>query len=109
MRYRPTLKRTPTEGNLRRALVQLEGIKERIARGTFVFTEEFPDYRFVRKLAGAPVKRTCNDVFNEFLTHVDARVAKNDLAEREGFEPSKGLITLTPLAGERFRPLSHLS
>ena len=33
-----------------------------------------------------------------------------DLAEREGFEPSKGVLSaLTPLAGERFRPLSHLS
>ena len=33
-----------------------------------------------------------------------------NVAEREGFEPSKGdLVTLTPLAGERFRPLSHLS
>ena len=31
------------------------------------------------------------------------------MAEREGFEPSKGYNTLTPLAGERFRPLSHLS
>src|SRR5262245_38317875 len=36
--------------------------------------------------------------------------ATRKLAEREGFEPSKGdLVTLTPLAGERFRPLSHLS
>ena len=30
-------------------------------------------------------------------------------AEREGFEPSKGFNPLTPLAGERLRPLSHLS
>ena len=31
------------------------------------------------------------------------------LAEREGFEPSRGLSSPTRLAGERFRPLSHLS
>ena len=30
-------------------------------------------------------------------------------AEREGFEPSIRLSTNTPLAGERFQPLSHLS
>ena len=31
------------------------------------------------------------------------------LAEREGFEPSRGFSSPTRLAGERFRPLSHLS
>ena len=30
------------------------------------------------------------------------------MAEREGFEPSIG-VTYTPLAGERLRPLGHLS
>ncbi|CAA9892668.1 conserved hypothetical protein [Candidatus Methylobacter favarea] len=31
------------------------------------------------------------------------------LAEREGFEPSMGYKTHTPLAGERLQPLGHLS
>jgi hypothetical protein len=31
------------------------------------------------------------------------------LAERKGFEPSKGDKALTPLAGERLQPLGHLS
>ena len=31
------------------------------------------------------------------------------LAEREGFEPSIPFWGYTPLAGERFQPLSHLS
>ena len=31
------------------------------------------------------------------------------LAEREGFEPSKLVYKLTPLAGERLQPLGHLS
>jgi hypothetical protein len=31
------------------------------------------------------------------------------MAEREGFEPSMGYKTHTPLAGERLQPLGHLS
>jgi hypothetical protein len=31
------------------------------------------------------------------------------VAEREGFEPSMGDKTHTPLAGERLQPLGHLS
>ena len=31
------------------------------------------------------------------------------VAEREGFEPSMGFNTHTPLAGERLQPLGHLS
>jgi hypothetical protein len=31
------------------------------------------------------------------------------MAEREGFEPSMGFNAHTPLAGERLRPLGHLS
>jgi hypothetical protein len=37
------------------------------------------------------------------------RDSYEELAEREGFEPSKGFKTLTPLAGVRLRPLGHLS
>jgi len=74
-RYRPTVRRPPTEGNLRRALQQLEGIRERITNGTFSFAEEFPDFRFVAKVdssarAGA---RTCNEVFDDFLQSGDMR------------------------------------
>ena len=31
------------------------------------------------------------------------------MAEREGFEPSKRISPLTRLAGERLKPLGHLS
>lgn len=44
VRYRPEIKGPPSEGNLRRARVQLQGIKERIEAGTFKFSEEFPNY-----------------------------------------------------------------
>ena len=76
VRYRPTLERSPTEANLRRARLQLQGIKERIAHGTFSFAEEFPEYRFRKHVAGVTAARTCNDVFDEFLAHVDSRVVK---------------------------------
>ena len=37
------------------------------------------------------------------------RLGKHDMAERKGFEPSRRFNTPTPLAGERLRPLGHLS
>jgi hypothetical protein len=40
--YRPTLKRNPTEANLKRARKQLQQIKQRIAAGVFVFRRSFP-------------------------------------------------------------------
>ena len=80
VRYRPTLKRSPTEANLKRARKQLQEIKERIAAGTFVFLEEFPDYRFTKNVAAAQKRRSCNQVFDEFLLACDSRVAKKDLA-----------------------------
>jgi hypothetical protein len=57
-RYRPTLERTPTEANLRRAYKQLVDIKLRIQTGTFKFEEEFPDYRFKHAL---PTDKTGED------------------------------------------------
>ena len=80
VRYRPTLKRSPTEANLKRARKQLQEIKERIAAGTFVFLEEFPDYRFTKNVTAAQKRRTCDQVFDEFLLACDSRVAKKDLA-----------------------------
>lgn len=80
MRYRPTLKRIPSEANLRRARKQLEEIKARIANGTFCFAEEFPDYRDLGEVVGAGKRRTCNDVFDEFIKRCESRMEKNDLA-----------------------------
>lgn len=80
VRYRPALLKVPTEANLRRARKQLESIKQRIAAGTFSFAEEFPDFRDLKRLpdGGSPLTRA--QVFDAFLAHCDARVAKNDLA-----------------------------
>ncbi len=79
-RYRPTLKRIPSEANLRRAHVQLKEIKRRIALGTFVFAEEFPEFRDLHTFAPVEAPRTCNQVFDEFMVHNEARMAKTDLA-----------------------------
>ena len=80
VRYRPTLKRSPTEANLKRARKQLVEIRQRIAAGTFVFAEEFPNYRFIKNMAAPQKRRTCDNVFDEFLASCDSRVAKKDLA-----------------------------
>jgi integrase len=79
VRYRPTVVRMPSEANLRRARKQLEDIKARIANGTFNFADEFPDFRDLGKVAWATTRRTCNNVFDEFIGHCKSRLAKSDL------------------------------
>src|SRR6266403_5190087 len=80
VRYRPTLKQVPTEGNLRRAREHLKAIKERIRLGTFSFAEEFPDFRDLHKLINRSPWRTCNQVFDEYLQQCESRLAKHDLS-----------------------------
>ncbi len=83
-RYRPTLRRVPTEANLRRARLQLEAIKLRIEAGTFSFKDEFPDYRYENRLPKVhnvrTTRLTCNQVFDAYLAHCEMRVAMNDMA-----------------------------
>jgi hypothetical protein len=67
VRYRPTVKRCPSEANLQRARKQMAEIKRRIADGTFDLGAEFPDYRFMRNVTKANARRTCNQVFDEYL------------------------------------------
>ncbi len=80
VRYRPTLPWVPTPTNLRRARQHLLGIKARIAAGTFLFAEEFPDYRHLNRTPREGSARTCEQVFDEYLAHCLARVARHDLA-----------------------------
>jgi hypothetical protein len=81
VRYRPTVLRRPTDANIARAQKQQEDIKARIARGTFNFAEEFPDFRFKHKLIASPEReRTCNEVFDAFLAHCESRMRMKDLA-----------------------------
>jgi integrase len=80
VRYRPSIRRPPSEANLRRARERLDEIKRQIDLGTFSFVEEFPDYRFLRRLNGSAKVRSCHDVFDEFLAHCESRLARQDLA-----------------------------
>ena len=80
IRYRPSIKRPPSEANLRRARERLEAIKRQIGDGTFCFEDEFPDYRYRGRLTGESKFRLCNDVFDEYLAHCEARLKRGDLA-----------------------------
>ncbi len=97
-RYRPTLPRKPTPSNLRRAYVQLATIDRAIAEDSFDFDLHFPRYRLNSRKPqkpGDPVShggredggsrsqassKMCNNVFDAFLAHSEARVRLNDLA-----------------------------
>jgi integrase len=80
VRYRPSVARRPTETNLKRAREHLHGIKLRIRAGTFCFAEEFPNFRDLHKVIDPSQARSCAQVFDEFLSHCEARLARNDLS-----------------------------
>ena len=80
VRFRPSVRRPPSEANLRRARERLEEIQRQIDAGTFSFAEEFPDYRFLRRLTGVVKVRSCSEVFDEFLKHCESRLLRHDLA-----------------------------
>jgi integrase len=79
-RYRPTLRWIPNGANLRRARILLTRIRAQIETGTFRFADEFPQYRGLKKLPDNLRAHSCGDVFDHFLEHEDARVARGDLA-----------------------------
>lgn len=79
-RYRPSVLRAPPDLNLRRAREQLAAIKERIATGTFSFTDEFPNFRDLKSVPNSGSRRTCGHVFDAFLTHCESRMTKDDMA-----------------------------
>ena len=66
--------------NLRRARKQLQDIRDRIADGTFRFAEDFRDIDYVKGGGSVGQRRTCDDVFDDFLRHTESRVSKGDLA-----------------------------
>jgi integrase len=79
-RFRPTLPWIPHETNLRRARAYLARIKAQIAAGTFCFADEFPRYKGLSQLPPPHRARTCGEVFDAFLRHEEARLARGDLA-----------------------------
>jgi Arm DNA-binding domain len=80
VRYRPTLPIVPNEANLRQARQQLARIRQSIANGAFCFGEDFPEFRHLKQVPDEGSPRTCNDVFDAFLTHCRSRLEKSDLA-----------------------------
>jgi integrase len=80
VRYRPTLPWIPHETNLRRARTYLARIKAQIGAGTFCFADEFPHYHGLQMLPPPLRARTCGEVFDAFLCHEEARLARGDLA-----------------------------
>src|SRR5882757_9895779 len=80
VRFRPTLRWVPNEVNLRRARIYVTRIKAQIAAGTFCFAEEFPHYRHLHQTRVPLSAQTCGDVFDSFLRHDEARLARGDLA-----------------------------
>jgi integrase len=78
-RYRPSLRRTPSEANLRRAREHLAAIKERIAAGVFEFSEEFPNFRGLPQVMRSLSERTCGQVFDDFLEHCESKHRKGGM------------------------------
>ena len=79
-RFRPTLTWIPNETNLERARIYLARIKAQIAAGTFCFADDFPRYRGLHKLPRTLQPQSCGEVFDDFLRHEEARLARGDLA-----------------------------
>jgi integrase len=80
VRFRPTLPWAPTPANLEQAQKLNARIKAQIEAGTFVFSDVFPKFRGLRKLPGSVSAKNCAEVFDAFLRHEEARVARDDLA-----------------------------
>ena len=79
-RFRPTLPWAPNQSNLEQARKLLLRIKAQIDAGTFCFAEVFPAYKGLRTVPPGVQAKTCGEVFDEFLQHEVARVARQDLA-----------------------------
>jgi hypothetical protein len=80
VRFRPTLPWTPTPANLEQAQKLNARIKAQIEAGTFVFSDVFPEFKGLGKLPGSVAAKSCGEVFDDFLRHEQARVARDDLA-----------------------------
>lgn len=72
-RVRPTIDQVPTQTNLKNAQRRLEAINRDIGNGTFSFAEEFPDYRFIEKVASADGQRSVDQVCEAFVASLRAR------------------------------------
>jgi hypothetical protein len=67
----------------------------RSAAGTFCFAEEFSDFRDLGNASGVPSRRTCNQVFDDFVAHCESRMAKPkaETASCSNYIPIVTLVT----------------
>jgi integrase len=88
---------------------KVEGIKERIASGTFSFAEEFPDFRGLNRFDSSARALTCNDVFDDFLKHCESRMAKNDMAfvTVDGYRKMLKQVWRPKIGNERFDKIRY--
>jgi integrase len=107
LRYRPTLNRSPTEANLKRARKQLLEIRQRIAAGTFVFPEEFPDYRFIKNVESPQKQRTCDQVFDEIRYSELAKIANAYQWSKKSYNNAISVVRCAFDYGYRDHPEKH--
>lgn len=69
-RYRPTINQRPTATNLQHARSRVKDIKRRIELGTFVFADEFPEYKFIDGVAATGSRPTFNHYADLYLASI---------------------------------------
>ena len=79
-RYRPTIDMKPTQANLAYARKRHADIMSRIRNGVFDFAAEFPDYRFIDKVA-----RKNRPTFNEVADNWLGSIGDKAFATRDGY------------------------
>jgi integrase len=80
VRFRPSLPWQPTPANLEMARKLNTRIRAQIEAGTFVFSEVSPKFLGLNAIPSQVRARNCGEVFDAFLRHEEARVARDDLA-----------------------------
>lgn len=91
VRYRPSIRRPPSQTNLRRARERLDEIKPQIDLGTFSFSEEF---RFLRHLIASAKARSCNDVFDEFRFFTGMRLSEEIALVLSDLDLVNGIVSV---------------
>ncbi len=84
VRLRPTLPWVPNEANLRRARATFARMKAQIAAGTFCFADEFPRFKGLSRLPPPFRSRTCGQIFDGFLLHLERQLQLRESAMRAG-------------------------
>ena len=111
VRYRPSVIKRPTDANLQRAREQLEELRERVRAGTFCFENEFPTFRYLDRVIDPSQIRTCNQVFDQFIKHCEARLHRHDFAPvpLSGYRRILDTVWRSKIGGKRFLKVDYLT